>query len=74
MTMNLEWKAQIKAQIGAQSKAQNGVQVRDWNFNKTLTEVPAKYSDYSNVFSAENVAELLENIGMNKHAIKLKEG
>ena len=42
-------------------------------FDKTFTEVPAEYSDYSNVFSAENAAELLENIGMNEHAIELKE-
>ena len=35
--------------------------------------VPAKYTNYNNVFLAENVIELLENIGKNKHAIKLKE-
>ena len=33
-----------------------------------------EYSDYSNVFLAENAAELLENIGMNEHAIELEEG
>ena len=38
------------------------------------TKVPAEYSDYSNVFSAENAAELPENTGMNEHAIKLEEG
>ena len=43
-------------------------------FNKALTEVPAKYSDYNNIFSAENAAELLENTGINEHAIKLEEG
>ena len=43
-------------------------------FNEAPTEVPAEYSDYSNVFSAENVAELPENTGINEHAIKLKEG
>ena len=42
-------------------------------FHKALTEVPAEYSNYSNVFSAENATELLENTGINKHAIKLKE-
>ena len=41
-------------------------------FNKAPTEVPAKYSDYSNVFSAEHVAELPENTGINKHAIKME--
>ena len=30
----------------------------------------AEYFDYNNIFSAENVAELPENIGMNEHAIK----
>ena len=43
-------------------------------FDKTFTEVPAEYSDYSNVFSAENVVELPENTGMNEHAIKLEKG
>ena len=33
-----------------------------------------EYSDYSDVFLAENVAELPENTGMNEHAIKLEEG
>ena len=36
------------------------------------TAVPAEYSDYSNIFSAENAVELLENIRMNEHSIKLK--
>ena len=43
-------------------------------FNKTSTEVPAEYYDYSNVFLAENAAELPENTGMNEHAIELEEG
>ena len=43
-------------------------------FDKVSTEVLAEYSDYSNVFLIENVAELLENTRMNKHAIKLEEG
>ena len=38
-------------------------------FNKILAE----YSDYSNVFSAENVVKLLENTGMNKHVIIFEE-
>ena len=33
-----------------------------------------EYSDYSDVFSAENAAELPENIGMNEYAIELEEG
>ena len=43
-------------------------------FNKAPTEVPAKYSNYSNVFSAENTTKLLENTEMNEYTIKLEEG
>ena len=43
-------------------------------FDKALIEVPVEYSNYSNVFSVENTAELLENIGMNEYAIELEEG
>ena len=43
-------------------------------FDKAPTKVPAEYSNYSDVFSAENAAELPENTGMNEHAIKLEEG
>ena len=49
-------------------------QVRALLFDEAHTEVPAEYSDYSNVFSAENAAELPKNTGINKHAIKLEEG
>ena len=48
-------------------------QVRVLLFDKVLTEVLAEYSNYSNLFLAENVVELLKNTGMNEHAIKLKE-
>ena len=43
-------------------------------FNKAPTKVPTEYSDYSDVFSAENTVELPENIRINEHAIKLEEG
>ena len=43
-------------------------------FDKAFIKVLAEYSNYSNVFSAENVAELPENIRMNEHTIKLEEG
>ena len=42
-------------------------------FDKALTEVSAKYSNYSNVFSAENAVELIENTRINEYIIKLKE-
>ena len=43
-------------------------------FDKAPTKVPVEYSGYTNVFSAENTAELLENTRMNEHTIKLEEG
>ena len=49
-------------------------QVRTLLFNKAFTKIPAEYSDYSNVFSAENAAELPENTGINEHAIELEKG
>ena len=58
MPVHFKKQAQIKAQVGALL------------FNKAPTEVPAEYSDYSNVFSAEYAAELPENTRMNEHIIK----
>ena len=58
----------------SQIKAQSGAQVGALIFDKAPTEIPAEYSDYNNVFIAENAVELLENIGINEHAIKLGEG
>ena len=43
-------------------------------FDEALTEVPVEYSNYSNVFSAENIAKLPENTRMNEHAIELEKG
>ena len=43
-------------------------------FGKALIKVPAKYFKYSDIFLVENVAKLLENTKINKHAIKLIEG
>ena len=59
-----------KAKIDAQSRAHVGALI----FDEAPTKVSAEYSDYNNVFSAENAVELTENIGINEHAIKLKEG
>ena len=41
---------------------------------QALIKVLAEYSNYSNVFSAENAAKFPENTGINKYAIKLKKG
>ena len=48
-------------------------QFRALPFNKASIKVLAEYSNYSNVFLAENAAEFSENTGMNEHAIKLEE-
>ena len=57
----------------AQIVAQSGAQVKALLFNIAPTEIPAEYSDYSDVFSAKNAAKLPENTGINEHAIKLEE-
>ena len=68
------------AQIKAQSGSQTGVQIKDKAhvgallFDEAPIKIPAEYFDDSDTFSAENVAELPENTGMNKHAIKLEDG
>ncbi len=43
-------------------------------WDKTPTKILAKYFDYTDVFSSDLVIELLENTGMNEHAIELIEG
>ena len=48
-------------------------QIRALLFNKALNEVPVEYSNYNNIFLAENVAELLKNSRINKNIIKLEE-
>ena len=59
MAMDPARKAQIKAQSGAQT--QDKAQVGALLFDEAPTEVPMEYSDYSDVFLAENAAELPEN-------------
>ena len=53
---------------------QNKALVDTLIFDETFTVVPAEYSNYNDVFSMENAAELSENIGINENAIKLKIG
>lgn len=38
--------------------------------DKALTEIPAEYADYTNIFSFKLAMELSKNIGINKHAIE----
>ena len=49
------------------------VQVGALVFDKAFIKVLAEYSDYSDVFSVENIAELPKNTGINEYAIKLEE-
>ena len=74
MPVHSERQAQIEAEDHIDAQGQSRAQVGALIFNKAPTEVPAEYSDYSNVFSAENAAELPENTGMNEYTIKLEEG
>ena len=59
-----------KIPINAEKQARIGALI----FNEAPTEVQVEYSNYSDVFSAENIAELPENTEMNEHAIELEEG
>ena len=53
-----------------QVKIKNKAQFKALIFDEISIAVPVDYSNYSNVFSAENAAELLEHIGMNNNTIK----
>ena len=61
---------QKKMLVHSKKQAQIGALL----FDKAFIEVLVKYFDYSNVFLVENTVELLENIKINEHTIKLKEG
>ena len=65
MAMNLVKKAQIEAQTQAK--------VRAILFNEISTAILAEYFDYSDIFSAKNVAELSKHIKINDYTIKLIE-
>ena len=58
-----------KMPVHSKKQAQIGVLL----FDKALIEVLAEYSDYNNVFSAENAVEFPENTKINEYAIKFKE-
>ena len=65
-----EWEGML---VYSERQAQIKAQVRILVFNMAPTEVPAEYSDYSNIFSVKYTAKLSENTGMNEYAIKLEE-
>ncbi len=45
-------------------------QIAALQWNKALAKIPAKYSDYADVFSSDLAMELPENTRMNEHAIE----
>ncbi len=51
-----------------------GAQIAALQWDKAPTKIPAKYSNYADVFSSDRVMELQENIGLNEHIIELVEG
>ena len=61
MPMHSKRQARIEAQVGTLL------------FDEAPITVLAEYSNYNNIFSAENAVNLPEITGMNKHAIKLEE-
>ena len=67
------WK-QEEMLVHSKRQAQIKPHVKALLFNEALTEVPAEYSDYSDVFSIEYAAEFPENTRVNKYAIKLEKG
>ena len=58
-----------QVQIETQKRAQIGALL----FDKAFTEILAEYSNYNNIFSAENKVELPKNTRINEHAIKFEE-
>ena len=55
--------------VHATKQAQVGALI----FNEAPTKVLVEYSNYSNIFSVENTANIPENTRMNEHAIMLEE-
>ena len=72
MLVYFEQQAQIKAEAHINTQGQSVAQVEALLFDQAFIEVPAEYSNYSNVFSAKNTVELPENTRMNEYVIKLE--
>ncbi len=49
-------------------------QIAALQWDKAPTKIPAKYSDYADIFSSDLAMELPENTGINEHAIELING
>ena len=63
----------MHSKMQAQIEAQSGTQVKALLFDKVPTEIPAEYSDYSNIFSVKNAVEHPGNTGIYEYAIEIKE-
>ena len=74
MPVHSEKQAQIEAEAHIDAQGQNRAPVGALLFDKAPIEIPAEYSNYSDIFSMENAVELPENTAMNKYAIKLEKG
>ena len=66
-------KAQVGTWVKAYIRAQVKASVQALLFDKALTVIKAKSSNYMNVFSAKNISELSDHTGINNHVIKLEE-
>ena len=62
----------LEKQFQIKSKTKDKVQIRALLFNKVFIKILIKYFKYSNIFSAKNIAKLLEHIEINNYAIKLE--
>ena len=58
----------------AQIKAQSEIQIRALIFDKVFIKILTEYSNYNNIFSAENIVKLLEYNRIYDYTIKLKKG
>ena len=59
--------------VGIAIHLSQAAQIASLKQDETPTKVPPKYTDYADVFSFDLTMELLENTGINKHAIELQD-
>ena len=72
LVVHVAIREQKKMAMNLAKKSYVEVQIRALIFNEVLTIILAEYSDYSNVFSMENISKLSENSERNNNFIKLK--
>ena len=73
MPLHSKIQAKIEAEAKIEITAHSRAQIRALLFDEAFTAIPVEYFNYGNVFSVEKMAEFLEYIRMNEHAIKLEE-